>query len=167
MYGARDAEQRVVDGRAAFLVRLDHDRTLLVRKRTGEYWDFPGRTDLHTARSDRRLRKALLNGPTGVVHDPALDVTMAQLMAWLDATYGSELMIGQFLDQGWAFLALKGPVVFGGPLGAMLAVVKRTGEVWDLYSGTQADAAAGARTEAGFRFQMAALSLRPIAQIPR
>lgn len=172
IYRAPDAEQRVVEGRAAYQVRLDDGSALLVRKRTGEYWAFPRETDLHTARSDwglrHRLRKVVfdLDQPTGVVHDPGQDLTMQQLTAWLD---GRNEMVGQILDRGWAFLAIKGPVMYGGPLGAMLAVGKHSGEVWDLYSGTQADAALNSRTEAGFRSHIAAVApgLQPIARIPR
>lgn len=178
VYGAPDAEQWVTDGPAAFQVRIDDGQALLVRKRTGEYWAFPGETNLYTARSDRRLRHALrkvvfdLDRATGVIHNPSLDLTEQQLRAWLDATYGRRLIIGQIIDRGWAFLAIKGQVMYGGHTGsqsATLAVIKRTGEVWDLLPGTHADAAYYARTEAGFHAQIAmvARTLQPIAQIPR
>jgi len=175
VYNACDAEQWVTDGPAAFQVRIDDGQALLVRKRTGEYWAFPGETNLYTARSDRRLRHALrelvfdLDRPTGVIHNPSLDLTEQQLTAWLDATYGRQLIIGQIIDRGWAFLAIKGQVMYGGDMGsqtATLAVIKRTGEVWDLMPGRHAVAAFYARTEAGFHSEVG-WTFQPIAQIPR
>ena len=176
VYATRDAEQWVTDGPAAFLVRIDDGQALLVRKRTGEYWAFPRETDLYTARSDRRLRHALrklifdIDRPMGVLHDPSLDLTEQQLRAWLDTTYGQSLVIGQILDAGWAFLAIKGQITYGGHTGsqsATLVVIKRTGEVWDLLPGRHLEAALYARTEAGFRQQLAMVAgpLQPIAQI--
>lgn len=175
VYHAHDAEQRVADGPAAYQVRFDDGHALLVRKRTGEYWSFTGDTDLHLARNDRRLRHALrkvvfdVDRPTGVVHNPSLDLTQQQLMAWLD---DQGLFAGQIVDRGWAFLAIKGPVLYGGYTGrspAMFAVVKRTGEVWDLMQGYHADTASNARTEPGFHAQLAMIApgLQPIARIPR
>lgn len=168
VYHTRDAEQRVTEGRAAFQVSLDDGQTVLVRKRTGEYWAFPGGADRHKARTDRGLRREL-GRPTGVVHDPSLDLTVQQLQAWLD-TAGQQ--IGQIIDRGWAFLAIKGPIEYGGMTGravATLAVIKRTGEVWDLMQGWHAEAAYYATSENGFRQQIAtvASTLQPIAWIPR
>lgn len=176
VYHARDAEQWVAEGPAAFQVSVDDGQALLVRRRTGQYWSFPGANDLYTARSDWRLRRSLrklfidVDSSAGVVHDPARDLSEQQLRAWLDATYGAGLYTGQIHDRGWAFLAVKGPVEYGGMTGrphATFAVVKRTGEVWDLMQGTHAEAAYYARTEAGFRRQIAAVAsgLQPIARI--
>ena len=178
VYLVRDAEERVAEGRAAFLVRVADGRALLVRKRTGEYWAFPGETTLYRAWSDRRLRRGLgrvvfdLDRPAGVVHDPSQDLTAQQLMAWLDTPHGRQQMVGEILDRGWAVLAIKGPVEYGGQTGrarAALAVIKRTGEVWDLMPGWYAEAAYHASTEAGFRDQIGMLAprLQPIARIPR
>lgn len=177
VYRPHDAEEWVTEGPAAFLVHVDDGQALLVRKRTGEYWAFPGETNLYRARSDRRLRRRLgklvldLDEPTGMVHDPSQGVTTQHLMAWLDTPLGREQMVGTVIDRGWAFLAVKGSVVYGGETGraeATLAVIKRTGEVWDLMQGWHAEAAYYARTEAGFRRQISMLAshLQPIAQIP-
>ncbi len=106
-----------------------------------------------------------------MIHNPSQGLTRQQLATWLDTTYDRELVIGQIIDRGWAFLAIKGPVLYGGYTGlapAMLAAVNRTGEVWDLLPGNQADAASNARTEAGFHTQLAMIApgLKPIARIP-
>ncbi|MDQ3789897.1 MAG: hypothetical protein M3422_21970 [Actinomycetota bacterium] len=178
VYGTRDAEQWVAEGPAAFQVRLDDGRALLVRKRTGEYWEFSQENDLHKAWTDRRLRHALRkvtfdpDSALGVVHDPSNDVTWEQVQAWLDATYGDRMIIGQIIDRGWAFLATQGPIEYGGLEGratATFAIIKRTGDVWDLMAGWHAEAAYYARTEAGFLGQIGALTsrLRPVGQVPR
>lgn len=177
VYHTHDAEQWVEEGPAAFQVRLDDGRALLVRKRTGEYWAMSGATDLHRVSSDRRLRRAVstsffdTDSATGVVHDPAHDLSWEQVHAWLAAHRG-ERVIGQVIDRGWAFLATQGPIQYGGVTGhpvATFVVVKRTGEVWDLAAGPQAEAAYHARTEAGFRAQLAYVTAyrEPIARIPR
>lgn len=177
VYRPRDAEEWVTEGPAAFLVCIDDGQALLVRKRTGEYWAVPRETNLYRARSDRRLRHRLgklvldLDEPTGMIHDPSQDLTTQHLMAWLDTPFGRQQMVGQIIDRGWAFLAVKGPVLYGGETGraeATLAVIKRTDEVWDLMQGWHAEAAYYAKTETGFRRQISMLAshLQPIAQIP-
>ena len=174
IYQARDAGQRVTEGPAAFLVRID-DGALLVRKRTGEYWDVPSDTKLYRVRSDRRLLRKLdklaydVEQPTGMIHDPSQDVTAQQLMAWFDA---QPQPMGQITDCGWAFLVAKGQITFGGGTGlapSTFAVIKRTGEVWDLAAGPEAEAAYYARTEAAFRRRIGYLApyLQPAGHIPR
>lgn len=178
VYLARDAEQWVTEGPAAFLVRVDDGGALLVRKRTGEYWTCLRETKLYKARSDRRLRHKLdklafdLDQPTGMVHDPSLDLTEEQLRAWFDSQQDGRLIIGQIIDRGWAFLATKGHIQFGGTPGlapATFAVIKRTGEVLDLMPGPHSEAAYYGRTEAAFRREISytASYLQPIAHIPR
>lgn len=172
VYRTPDAERRVAEGPAAFLVRLDGGRALLVRRRTGQYWEFGAVTDLYTARSDRRLRRALrslmfdVDQAAGVIHDPSGDLTEPALMAWFDATYGGRENFGQVFDVGWAFIAVMGAVVYapGIPQSVTLAVVKRTGEVWKLLPGYDLDRVYHARTEAQFR---SGFPSGPIAQIPR
>jgi hypothetical protein len=84
------AEQRVIEGPAAFLVNVDFDvdvaereeirfgggSSIVVRKRTGEFWYLAGDPEsafVHTAKNDRRLRRAITkivpfsNRPDGVI----------------------------------------------------------------------------------------------------
>ncbi len=110
------------------------------------------------------------NEAPGVVHDVARDLTVQQLTAWLDATYGR--YTDRIHDRGWAFLAIKEPLEYGGMTGrphATFAVVKRTGDVWDLMHGTQAETAYYATSEAGFLGRIAAVApgLQPVARVPR
>ncbi len=172
----RDAEQRVAEGRAAFQVSLPGGGALLVRKRTGEYWEFGAESDLYKAGSDRRLRRALskvtsCDSPSGVVLDPSHDVTEAQVQAWLGATPGSWSSAGEIIDRGWAFLVPQESVQFGCAPGTAarvprtFVVIKRTGEVWDLLTGRDAEAAYYATTASQFLSQQ--VGRWPHAWIPR
>jgi hypothetical protein len=172
----KDAQQRVAEGPAAFQVRLPEGDALLVRKRTGEYWTFSADNDLHKARSDRRLRRALsrvnsLDTPAGVIFDPSQDVTKAQVQAWLDASPATRRCGGHIIDRGWAFLVPQETAVYGCAPGGVprmprtFAVIKRTGEVWDLLPGTFAESAYYATTESDFLSRQA--GGWPCAWIPR
>ena len=71
--GPTHAEQRVIEGPAAFAVNIDEyafvqettfggGAWVVVRKRTGEFWHIgndPESAFVHTAKNDRRLRRAI------------------------------------------------------------------------------------------------------------
>jgi hypothetical protein len=170
--GVEDAAQRVTEGPAAFLVQLDGDfadSTIVVRKRTGEYWHIAADQGVHAAKNDRRLRRAIrkvvpfASQPAGVVPaagGPAVEagLTRAQLAAWLQATHGWRHIDSRISDLGWAFSVSTQPDLYhDGNRDAMtfgngpLIVARRTGEVWTLSSTPDMVPAFSARTRQEFR----------------
>lgn len=170
VYGAAYADQRVVEGPAAFSVNVDPEAgpgagALVVRKRTGEYWHLPDDqvAFVHTAKSDRRLLRALRNvvadvhWPMGVVKDGSLGSAEDRLAEWLRATRGWRTIDGRIRDLGWAFAVSPQPDAYhdGNQLAMMYGVgpliaVKRSGAVWALSSTPTESSLVGAKNEAEF-----------------
>ena len=178
--GPMHAEQRVIEGPAAFTVNIDeyafHGETtygggawIVVRKRTGEFWHIgndPESAFVHTAKNDRRLRRAIRKvvrsprRPAGVVPDASQappGLTREQVGAWLRATRGWQHIDSRITDLGWAFsVNTQGDAVLDGNHDAMtygngpLIVAKRTGEVWALSSTPDMVPAFAASTEHEF-----------------
>jgi hypothetical protein len=176
--GPTHAEQRVIEGPAAFAVSIDEfafqgettfggGAWVVVRKRTGEFWHIgndPESTFVYTAKNDRRLRRAIRKvvrsprRPAGVVPpDPGPRLTREHVSAWLRATRGWQHIDSRITDLGWAFsVNTQGDAVLDGNRDAMtygngpLIVAKRTGEVWALSSTPDMVPAFTARNEHEF-----------------
>jgi hypothetical protein len=126
-----DAAQRIVEGPAAFWAEAG----VLVRRKTGDYWDVPETPDAAiTAKSDRRFRRAL--GKRAVAGSIRTGVTPEQLGEWLRER-GYQHIPERVTDVGWAFVVSTKPDAFFASTTAPLphddrgfVVVKRTGEVW-------------------------------------
>lgn len=131
-----EAGQGVVEGPAAFWVPTG-ERGVLVRRRTGDFWDVHEVPEAAvTTKSDRRLRNAL--GKRPVAGSIRAGVTPEQLREWLRVR-GYQHIEARVTDVGWAFAVSTQPdAAFAGgtpPLpqhGRGLVVVKHTGEVWGL-----------------------------------
>lgn len=131
-----EAGQQVVEGPAAFWVPTA-GHGVLVRRKTGDFWDVHEVPDAAVAaKSDRRFRRVL--GKRHVAGSIRGGVTPEQLRAWLRVR-GYQHIDARVTDVGWAFVvSTQDDAAFASgapPLpqsGRGLVVVRHTGEVWAL-----------------------------------